>query len=156
MKILDKWGRLVAEVKYTEAKKGYSYASIDGKNFAWTSSVTLGAQNNFVLGESLVLNIEAENTKPKSTTSTKNVKDISVSEYKKLAQDNQELKNQLLALQESVNSLSRKLDSPDQQFQEPLASASNKSKNNSLYVIFAALLGLSGLIGFYVKSMPKA
>lgn len=155
VKFLDKWGRVVAEVKYPEAKKGYSYASLDGKNFTWTSSVTLGTQNNLVLGESIILNSDAGNEKPKNTTSIKNSKEVSVSEYKKLAQDNLELKDQLFTLQESVNNLSQKLDAQEEPAQDQSKETTNKSKKSSLYIIFAGLLGLSGVVGFYLKTTPK-
>jgi len=112
----DNWERLVAGIEYPPAQKGQSFASLDGKEFFWTASVTPGASNQIVLGDSLKEEIKKPVSAPvqvkKSIAKTAEKTDANIAEA--LMQKNEDLSFQLAALQETVDELNKKLDNlPD-------------------------------------------
>ncbi len=108
--LADVLGRQITKLDYPTAKQGFAYASIDGKNYSWTESPTPGKENQFVLGETT--NSQTSEKSKSQTSST--AADITKAQVKQILQNEQDLKEQVAVLQESLNQLQAKLDAPPQ------------------------------------------
>jgi len=156
LKLLDSFGRLVSEVSYGKAQAGMVFTTEDQENYFWTPDITPGEENIFISGE--VLGVTTLETKQTSTKKPAVVaKSVSSTDVKKLLEDNLELKNRLLALQESVDALSQQSVQAESLSEEAAIQAinepdSNSGKKDSIYIVIPALLGLAAVVVYYYKS----
>ncbi|MCL5008879.1 MAG: lamin tail domain-containing protein, partial [Patescibacteria group bacterium] len=109
----DKWGRVVSTLRYPAAQKGLAYASLDGKEFIWTASITPGGPNQLVLAgsfknEPVLATISVPAVKKTTTASPKILASDAI--LASLSQQNQEQGVRLAALQAAVENLSRQLE----------------------------------------------
>ena len=138
----DNWDRLVAQVTYPAAQKGQSFASLDGKEFLWTASITPGAANQMVLGESVkaeIKSVAAASPQVKKITA-KSVPAVQTSSVVALTKENANLNIQLAALQEKVDELSRKVDSLPEE--NPVSSQELFWWESGKYLVLALACGV--------------
>lgn len=149
----DSWGREVAAIKYAQAQKGFSYASLDGADFIWTATVTPGAANQMVLGESIksVPIVKTVSVSPAVKQSAKSAKQPSDEFLLALLQQNKEQSMKLAALQEAVDNLSQEIAAVP--LKEAAGTPAASGVFGSRYLVLASVCGIL-LFGLF-KYLPK-
>ncbi|MCL5775202.1 MAG: lamin tail domain-containing protein, partial [Patescibacteria group bacterium] len=149
----DSWGREVAAIKYAQAQKSFSYASLDGKEFMWTATVTPGAANQMVLGGSTqsVPTVKTATASPAVKQSTKSAKQPSDEFLLALLQQNKEQTIKLAALQEAVDNLSQEIEGIP--LKEAADTPAAPEAFGSRYLVLASVCGIL-LFGLF-KFLPK-
>ena len=158
VKLWDLLGREVSSLTYGAAKAGQSFGSDDGKNYIWTSSVTPEKANEYVLGEST-----SATAKKESSSDTKAATpEITKAQAKEILQADQDLKQQVAVLQESVNQLSSQLalaSSPSAEVNTPkleeIQPAQKPSPIGRMIVWPAAFAALGGAVYVTFRKLKK-
>ncbi len=157
IKFYDSSGKLLAQILYPKAEEGHAYGSDDGKTYAWTSTVTAGDSNFYVLSEAVEEKESAKDEKPKTTASKSTSSGITSSQAKAILKTNEDLKLQISVLQESINQLALKLDNlqtqktPAQAIGPP---APTSLKKGRILVWPTAIIVLSGIV-YTIFRKPK-
>lgn len=114
VKLLDVFGRIAAETVFPKAQAGKAFASLDGKNYVWTSTLTPGEENKLVLGETIASQGQAEDLTKVSVDKKIVAAGATTAQINKLLASNEEMRIQLAQTQESIDQLQETLASQNQ------------------------------------------
>ncbi|MCL5435664.1 MAG: lamin tail domain-containing protein [Patescibacteria group bacterium] len=103
IKLFDVFGRLITEVTYPKSKTGLAFASVDGKNYLWTSNATPDAANEMVLGAAVVGSSQVE---PDATAAdSKSAPALTRAQARTIISQNNSLQAQLAAVESALTQL---------------------------------------------------
>ncbi len=114
VKLFDAFGRLISEAVYPKAQAGKAFASLDGKNYSWTSSLTPGEENQFVLGETVMAQGQTEGLAQAGVKNKTTASGATAAQMSKVLSANKDMQTQLAQMQESIDQLQATVNSQGQ------------------------------------------